>query len=199
MASAFLDVDSVLSGAYAAENIIAAAAAAHLLGLSLHEIAQGIGTVPLPAQRFNRRDVPGWTVIDDTYNANPLSSGRMIEAAAELARERDFVCVMGEMLELGDVAEKEHVELGRTLARSGAQAVFWAGGHAHDVEAGLRAQGFAGLFAPCASPEAFGAALAAWEEGRGPGREGLAIFKGSRGNRLERFVNLFMERHCHAV
>ncbi len=193
------DVDSVLSGAYAAENIIAAAAAAHLLGLSREEIAQGISTAPLPAQRFNRRDVPGWIVIDDTYNANPLSSGRMIEAAAELARERDFVCVMGEMLELGDVAEKEHVELGRTLARSGAQAVFWAGGHADDVEAGLRAQGFTGLFAPCASPEAFDAALTSWENGRAPGREGLALFKGSRGNRLERFVNLFMERHSHAV
>ena len=37
-------------------------------------------------------------------------------AAAELARDRALVCVMGEMLELGDEADREHVELGRALA-----------------------------------------------------------------------------------
>ena len=193
-----LDVDSALSGSYAAENIIAAAAAAHMLGLSLEEIAQGIRTAPLPAQRFNRRDVPGWIVIDDTYNANPLSSGRMIEAAAELARERDFVCVMGEMRELGDVAEQEHAELGRTLARSGCKAVFWVGGHGGDVEAGLRAERFSGFYAACPAPEDFGRELERWE-GLRDGRSALILFKGSRGNRLERFVNLFMESHSHAV
>ena len=61
-------------------------------------------SAPFPAQRFARLDVPGWTVIDDTYNANPLSASRMIEAAAELAKGRTFVCVMGAMGELGDVA-----------------------------------------------------------------------------------------------
>lgn len=194
-----LDVNCALSGPYAAENIIAAAAAAHLLGLSREEIAEGVKSAPLPAQRFARRDIPGWIVIDDTYNANPLSSGRMIEAAAELAHDRDFLCVMGEMLELGDAAEHEHRELGRALASSGSRAVFWVGGHAADVEEGLKDEHFGGFFAALAGPEDFLPALERWEQGRRPGRSGLALFKGSRGNRLERFVKLFLEREHHAV
>ena len=196
---ASLDVNCALSGSYAAENIIAAASAAHLFGLSREEIAEGIRTAPLPEQRFNRRDLPGWILIDDTYNANPLSSGRMIEAAAELAHDRVFACVMGEMLELGDVAEEEHRALGRTLAASGCHAVFWAGGHADDVEQGLKASGFSGFFAAMASPEDFADALDRWDASRRTGRPGLVLFKGSRGNRLERYVNLFAERSRHAV
>jgi len=194
-----LDVDCALSGSYAAENIIAAAAAAHLLGLSRDEIAHGIRTTPLPAQRFARRDLPGWIVIDDTYNANPLSTGRMIEAAAELAHDRDFACVMGEMLELGDVAENEHRALGHALAASGCHAVFWVGGHAEDVQEGLREEHFNGFFAALPSPDDFPAALDRWEQTRRHGRTGLILFKGSRSNRLERFVNLFAERNSHAV
>lgn len=196
---ASLDVNCALSGSYAAENIIAAAAAAHIFGLSREEIAEGVRTAPLPAQRFNRRDLPGWILIDDTYNANPLSSGRMIEAAAELAHDRVFACVMGEMLELGDVAESEHRELGRTLAASGCHAVFWAGGHAAEVEEGLRSANFSGFFAAMEKPEDFAAALDRWDASRKPGRPGLVLFKGSRGNRLERYVNLFAERSSHAV
>ncbi|MBQ4615654.1 MAG: UDP-N-acetylmuramoyl-tripeptide--D-alanyl-D-alanine ligase [Mailhella sp.] len=196
---ASLDVNCALSGSYAAENIIAAAAAAHLFGLSRDEIAQGIATAPLPAQRFARRDLPGWIIIDDTYNANPLSSGRMIEAAAELAHDRTFACVMGEMLELGSEAEPEHRELGRTLAASGCHAVFWAGGHAAEVEEGLKEGQYNGFFAAMTSPEDFRTALEAWDASRKKGRPGLMLFKGSRGNRLERYVNLFAERNSHAV
>ena len=194
-----LDVNCALTGTYAAENILAAAAAAHLLGLTREEIAEGVKTAPLPAQRFARHDIPGWIVIDDTYNANPLSTGRMVEAASELAQSRDFICVMGEMLELGDVADREHYELGKALASSGCKAVFWVGGQADEVEDGLRSEHFNGMFTPLASPEDFLPALERWEESRKAGREGLVLFKGSRGNRLERFVKLFMERKDHAV
>ena len=196
---ASLDVDCALSGSYAAENIIAAASAAHLFGLSREEIAEGIRTAPLPAQRFARIDLPGWILIDDTYNANPLSSGRMIEAASELAHDRVFACVMGEMLELGDVATEEHRELGRNLAASGCHAVFWAGGHAEDVEQGLKSEGFNGFFAAMQTPEGFAEALDRWDASRKQGRPGLVLFKGSRGNRLERYVKLFSERSSHAV
>ena len=107
-----LDVACSLTGPYGAENVIAAAAAAHLLGLSAEEIARGLEGAALPAQRFARLSVPGWTVIDDSFNANPLSCARMLEAAAELARDRALVCVMGEMLELGDEADREHLRAG---------------------------------------------------------------------------------------
>ena len=194
-----LDVTCALTGPYGAENVVAAAAAAHLLGLSTEEIAAGIGSAALPAQRFARLIVPGWTLIDDSYNANPLSCARMIEAAAELARDKALVCVMGEMLELGDEADRQHVELGRALAC--ARAVFWVGGHADRVREGLDKEHFSGLFRALARPEDFLPAFAEWQGAR-PDRdgEGLILFKGSRGNRLVRLVNAFAEsRVPHAL
>lgn len=194
-----MDVSCALSGPYGAENVIAAAAAAHLLGLSAEEIARGLEGAEPPAQRFARLCVPGWTVIDDSYNANPLSCARMLEAAVELARDKTLVCVMGEMLELGDEADREHVELGRALAA--ARAVFWTGGHADAVREGLKKEHFSGLFRPLARPGDFLAAFEEWDGGRADReREGLILFKGSRGNRLEQLVHAFVEsKVAHAV
>lgn len=194
-----LDVSCALSGPYAAENIIAAAAAARLFGLSGEEIRKGVESAPFPAQRFTRHELPGWIVIDDTYNANPLSAARMIEAAAELAKGRTFVCVMGAMGELGDVAAAEHRALGRTLADSGCAAVFWTGEHAEEVKEGLDEERFAGFFAVVPSPADFLPALERWEQSRHDGRNGLVLFKGSRVNRMERLVTLFMEQKSHAL
>lgn len=194
-----LDVNCALSGPYAAENIIAAAAAARRFGLSCEEIRKGVESAPFPAQRFARQELPGWTLIDDTYNANPLSAGRMIEAAAELARGKDLVCVMGAMGELGDVAAEEHRKLGHTLAKSGCKAVFWTGDHADDVKEGLQEARFAGFLAVLSAPEDFIPALETWEQGREHGRNALVLFKGSRANRMERLVNLFTERKQHAL
>lgn len=194
-----LDVSCALSGPYAAENIIAAAAAARLFGLSGEEIRKGVESAPFPAQRFTRHELPGWIVIDDTYNANPLSAARMIESAAELAKGRTFVCVMGAMGELGDVAAAEHRALGRTLADSGCAAVFWTGEHAEEVKEGLDEERFAGFFAVVPSPADFLPALERWEQSRHDGRNGLVLFKGSRVNRMERLVTLFMEQKSHAL
>lgn len=189
-----LEAQSALSGPFAAENLIAVAAAAHLLGLKDDEILAGLATAPLAAQRFNRRDLPGWVLLDDSYNANPLSCSRMIEAAAELRRAGDrLVFVMGEMLELGDLAEASHLELGRRMA--GADAVFWMGGHGDDVCRGLADAGFAGHFSALPAHDAFLPAFSAWEKSTQDGR-GIILFKGSRRNRLEKLVKVFGEAHA---
>ena len=82
-----------------------------------------------------------------------------------------------------------------------ARAVFWLGGHADEVREGLEKEHFAGLFRPLARPEDFLPAFADWDNARSDrDREGLMLFKGSRGNRLERLVNAFTEsRVAHAV
>jgi UDP-N-acetylmuramoyl-tripeptide--D-alanyl-D-alanine ligase len=86
-------------------------------------------------------------VIDDTYNANPASTCASIRAAAEIARVtgRRLLLVLGEMRELGALAEEGHDEVGRAAAASEAAAVFSVGGGAapriaaRAVEGGVRA------------------------------------------------------------
>jgi len=180
------DVTAPFRGEYGAENVIAVAAAASLLGLSKEEIARGLAQSSLPVQRFNQTRVGSWLLIDDTYNANPLSMRRMLDAAAERAAGRLFVPVLGEMLELGDHAATEHEALGRHLADLKPWAIFWKGGHAADVRAGLACGGYTG---PCFEVYDAAAFAEEWarftQDAHAEQAEGVALFKGSRGNRLE--------------
>ncbi len=197
-----VDVEAPFRGAFGAENVIAVAAVAHRLGLTAEEIAAGFVGAVLPKQRFACSRVGGWMVIDDSYNANPLSFSRMLDAAAEMAGDRSdrpLVCVLGEMGELGPLAEDEHRELGRHVAELKPRLVCWKGGHRDDFEAGLKAGRYNGVFCPVASAEDMLKGLAACGlDGGG----GVILFKGSRSNKLETLVNAFnaaQSGESHAV
>ncbi|OXS27851.1 MAG: UDP-N-acetylmuramoylalanyl-D-glutamyl-2, 6-diaminopimelate--D-alanyl-D-alanine ligase [Desulfovibrio sp. MES5] len=184
-----LDVIAPFRGEYGAENVAAVAAAAHMLGVDASIIAQGLADAKMPAQRFNQVQAGSWLLIDDTYNANPLSMRRMLEAAAEQAGSRPFVAVLGAMLELGEQAALEHEELGRHLARLNPAAVIWKGSHAEDVRKGLDMAGYAGIWQPVADADDF---AKVWRAVQSQGLEasastsgGVALFKGSRSNKLE--------------
>ncbi|MDR2605568.1 MAG: Mur ligase domain-containing protein, partial [Desulfovibrio sp.] len=79
-------------GDYGAENTAAIAALALSLGLEPDDIRRGLAAAETPAQRFAVRHcfIPGrgrYTLVDDSYNANPLSAARVIPAAGDAARE----------------------------------------------------------------------------------------------------------------
>lgn len=183
-----MEVGLPFHGAHFAENIAAAAGAAYRMGMSAGSIAQALARVELPDQRFAVRALGSWTVIDDSYNANPLSMSRAIQAAASLADARPLVLVLGDMLELGDEAETEHIRLGETAAASGAAAVIYRGGQAKAVAKGLMGAGFAGDFQEVRAGSEILSVLEGLELGsRGSG--GVILIKGSRSSRMEEFVS----------
>lgn len=184
-----LEAETPFQGAFGAENAIAAAAAAHLLGLDADEIRRGFADATLPPQRCARKELGPWRVIDDTYNANPLSMRRMLEAAAAEAGAASLplVAVLGEMGELGAESARHHEDLGRLLGELGVAAVFWKGGHGADVRAGL-AQAHpdaARVWTQVKGPEDF---AAAWHTAGDFPEGGVLLFKGSRANRLEELL-----------
>jgi UDP-N-acetylmuramoyl-tripeptide--D-alanyl-D-alanine ligase len=190
-----LDVEAPFRGRHGAENIIAAAAAADMLGMSRADIAAGFTDIRQPGQRFPHRNAGSWLILDDSYNANPLSCRRMLEAVVETAQGSPLVCVMGEMGELGEVAEEEHVQLGRFLAAALPRVIFWKGGYGEAVNSGLEREHYLGKFIPVDCPEEF---CRNFESLNLSG--GIILFKGSRLNRLEEFVTAFENReHMHAV
>ena len=177
-----------------AQNVLATAAAATLLGIDLNTIQEGLSVdLALPG-RFNVERHGTWILVDDTYNANPLSMRLALSRAHALAEGRRLVCVLGDMLELGASAGAEHYELGRALGGVCSE-VFYHGGHGADVRNGLAAVKSMAGFTVCATPEHF---LEAWRKSvvtrgtvRGAGQDesgGVILFKGSRAGKMETYL-----------
>jgi UDP-N-acetylmuramoyl-tripeptide--D-alanyl-D-alanine ligase len=123
---AALEANLGLLGAASAMNAAAAIAAViaayarPLVRNDLAAIARALAAVEPVAGRLSTREVGGVVVIDDTYNANPRSVRVALEAARETAdglRTR-LVVALGDMLELGDLAESMHSEAVRDIFRA---------------------------------------------------------------------------------
>jgi UDP-N-acetylmuramoyl-tripeptide--D-alanyl-D-alanine ligase len=85
----------------------------------------------------------GVTVINDSYNANPDSMRAALTTLAELGRAgRNTWAVLGDMLELGDVAPDEHAGIGRLAAELGVDHLIAVGEHGPQMASAAVAAGF---------------------------------------------------------
>jgi UDP-N-acetylmuramoyl-tripeptide--D-alanyl-D-alanine ligase len=153
-------------------NLLAAVGAARALGIT----PRGSVEVRFAARRGERSLLPGGVVlIDDCYNANPMSMRAAIDDLAETATARR-VAVLGDMLELGPDAPRYHREVGAYAAARGVELLVTVGDLAAEMIAG-----FAGEAYSVADPAAAAELL------RGLLRDGdTVLVKGSRGVGLER-------------
>jgi len=116
-------------------NLLAAVAAARALG----HTPTGPLEVVFSAMRGQRTELgEGVLMIDDCYNANPMSMRAAIDDLTETARGR-AVAVLGEMLELGPESARLHRELGEHARERGVELLLAVG-----PLAGAIAEGFAG-------------------------------------------------------
>lgn len=104
-------------GLHSVYNALAAVSAGLLLGLHMDQIAAGLETyAPLPG-RMNVNRTPRYTVIDDTYNANPTSAEASVDVLTKCPGRR--VCILGDMLELGAASKRLHEQVGAYVAEQG--------------------------------------------------------------------------------
>lgn len=112
-----------LPGRHQALNALMACAAARNAGATWDEISKGLESLSLPGMRWERSEIGGIRVVNDAYNANPISMGCALEAfAREPAPSGRRWLALGDMLELGDTAEGAHRALARKIAEGD-----WAG------------------------------------------------------------------------
>jgi UDP-N-acetylmuramyl pentapeptide synthase len=110
-------------------NALAALAAARALGVE----PRGRIEVELSRMRGQRIELPGEiVVVDDCYNANPMSMRAALDDLAETASGRR-VAVLGDMRELGPDERRYHAELGAWAREAGVDVLVTVGelaGHA---------------------------------------------------------------------
>ena len=115
-----------LPGRHNVVNALAASAIALALDVPLAVIADGLQNAPTIGGRLRRQAAAGgWSVIDDSYNANPGSAGAAIATLALQPGERWLV--LGDMAELGADAAALHAQIGRQALDAGIEKLFAVG------------------------------------------------------------------------
>lgn len=114
-----------LLGEHMVYNAMAAASVGEALGLSPEEIADGISAVKPTAGRSNLIKCGDKVIIDDCYNANPVSMCAALDLLAQADTRK--TAVLGDMFELGENAEKLHGDVGRYAAGLGLDVIICVG------------------------------------------------------------------------
>ncbi|RDS84420.1 UDP-N-acetylmuramoyl-tripeptide--D-alanyl-D-alanine ligase [Dyella monticola] len=120
------DVHLPLPGRHNVANALAASAIALALDVPLDTIVEGLEQASTVEGRLTRIAMPdGWTLIDDSYNANPSSMHAAIDTLAIASGERWLV--LGDMAELGADARALHAGVGHHARERGIEKLFAVG------------------------------------------------------------------------
>ncbi|MBQ7954535.1 MAG: UDP-N-acetylmuramoyl-tripeptide--D-alanyl-D-alanine ligase [Lachnospiraceae bacterium] len=134
-----VEVTVPLPGVHMVINATAAALVAQILDLSTEQICKGIAAVEAVGGRSNIIRWEDKTVIDDCYNANPVS----MKAAIDLLMTANTrkVAVLGDMFELGENSDEMHAGVGRYGADAGVDLMICVGENSkHMYEGVLKSQ-----------------------------------------------------------
>ena len=164
-------------------NVLAALAVGFTLGLSAVEMQKGLTGFAATKMRFEIQQVGLYQVINDAYNASPMSMKAALETLAEVAARRK-IAVLGDMLELGSVSVAAHKNIGKLVADQKIDALITFGDMAAHIAQEARTAGVQLVYI-CKSHAEAGIAL---KEILQP--EDTILFKGSRGMQMEKIIDL---------
>ena len=176
-----------VNGRHVLSNALCAIGIGLEIGIHPQALATGLAQfTPAPGRGGLLRIGP-WTVIDDTYNASPLSvaaSCRMLrELVIPSARQR--MLILGEMRELGETSAVEHERIGSLAADLKLDRLLVCGDFAADVARGAKQTGMKShQIAAAPDAETLLAVLDCWLE-----TDDVLLVKGSRATRMERVID----------
>jgi len=175
---------SVLSGRHGVSNVLAGLAVASLFQIKFSELVDTVAHLAPGKMRGERSVWNGIILLNDSYNANPEAVRSMIDVLCAEPGKRK-IAVLGEMLELGHMAEQLHREAGAYAASAGVDVVVGVQGASRFLVEEARKSGLrddAALFFQ--TSEEAGAFLRNFAQPRD-----AILFKGSRGVHLELALN----------
>lgn len=164
-------------------NALAAIAVGLSLRLNIEEINSGFSNFIASAMRFSVVKTDNYTIINDAYNASPLSTAAAIETLVQVAKGRK-VAVLGDMLELGHIAVDAHKRIGYKLADFGVEVVITVGELSrHTAQAA--SEGGCKYTKACSTHEEAKNALDGYLQ-----ENDTILIKGSRGMKMEKILEM---------
>jgi UDP-N-acetylmuramoyl-tripeptide--D-alanyl-D-alanine ligase len=179
------EVRTPLPGLHNVQNALLSAGAGIAREVSPEQIAAAIsGFQPSGMRMQQLQGASGADILNDAYNANPLSVKAALETLAAMGQGRRLVAVLGTMLELGEWSGPAHEEAGFTAAKLGVGLLVAVGPDGdHTVQGAIR-----GGLCPEAAIQFAGAEEAARFLRSVTDRKDFVLIKGSRGMRMEVIV-----------
>ena len=115
------------------------AAVGLVMGLTDEEIARGVASYETVGRRSAVTDTGRITLIDDCYNANPDSVKCGVDSLLQLPGRH--LCVLGDMLELGEGEREMHRDIGAYAAQKGVDLVLCTGPLGKEIAVGAGDRG----------------------------------------------------------
>ena len=172
-----------MAGRHNVYNALAAIATGMALGLSSEEIHDGLLHSETAKMRFEVQRKGAFRIVNDAYNASPMSMTAAINTLSELAEERK-IAVLGDMLELGAASDDAHYHVGTELAEKKFAAVVTRGEMGKKIAAGAEDGGVKEVYRCASHEEAAGVLKRILQPGD------TVLFKGSRGMQMEKIIDL---------
>lgn len=127
-----------LPGEHMRRNLLQAAILARECGVTPEQMREGLEHYAGSPHRWQDVQVGSLRMINDAYNANPLSMKCALRAFAEEAGDRPAWVVLGEMAELGPESRRYHEQLGRFLDQMGLEGAIVVGAAGEWIAEGAR-------------------------------------------------------------
>jgi len=138
------DIQTGLFGVYNLENINAAIATGLFLGVEIDEIIEAISKYQPGNNRSQIKTTPNNTLVCDSYNANPTSMMLAVKSFFELKASKK-VLILGDMLELGEKSEEEHIKVLTEIQQFKPEKVLLVGSTFKKISAGFGFKSFQDL------------------------------------------------------
>ncbi len=175
-----------LTGRHNILNALAAISCGIYFNLEPEEIDRGLRNVFSLKGRWQiLHGIAGSTIIDDSYNSNPVSVLAGLQELTQIYRGRRIFAVLGDMLELGRESEKFHFMLGKRIASMKISNLVTVGNLAKKIASGAESAGFSEdkVFITKSNSEAINWLRATLK------KSDVIYVKGSRGMQMEEIVH----------
>lgn len=175
-------VEHQLEGDYNLKNIAAAMSIGRYFDVDEERIRHAIATYTPTNNRSQRSVTDRNTLVVDCYNANPSSMRVSLESFLAEKSEQPRICILGDMLELGEWSAEEHRTILELVVAGNFERIWLVGKHFTEAAATLNADERVSCFA---SREEVAEKLSA-----NPIEGALVLVKGSHSIGLEKLIPL---------